>query len=309
MEEREIIILGSGVAGLSAAIYNARAELKPLVLTGMEDGGQIATTTEVENFPGFPDGIMGPQLVQQMKQQAEKFGAEVRFEQATGFAAEKDGTYRITTTGGEYKARAVIVATGASARWLGLPDEEKYKSRGVHTCATCDGAFYKGKELFIVGGGDAACEEADFLTKFATKVTMLLRSDTMRASVALQERVKENKRIRVEYNKSIAKYLGDSSGLTGVVVKDNKTGKIEERQIDGVFLAIGHVPNTGIFKGKLSVDELGYLVANQRTETSLPGVFAAGDVADHVFRQAITAAGTGAAAAIAAERYLASKRR
>ena len=305
MEERNIIILGSGVAGLAAAIYNARAELKPLILTGFQDGGQIGTTTEVENFPGFPEGIMGPELVQRMKQQAEKFGTEIRMERATSF--EKDGDdIIIKTDGNEYKTKALIIATGASARWLNLPDEDKYKSNGVHTCATCDGAFYKGKELIIVGGGDAACEEADFLTKFATKVTMLIRGDKMRASVPMQDRVEKNEKVVIEYNKSIAKYLGEN-GLSGVVVKDSKTGDEEERQIDGVFLAIGHVPNTQIFKGKLDMDELGYLIANQHTETNVPGVFAAGDVADHFFRQAITAAGTGAGAAIAAERYLASK--
>ena len=276
MEERNIIILGSGVAGLAAAIYNARAELKPLVLTGMQDGGQIGTTTEVENYPGFPDGIMGPELVGNMKKQAERFGAEVVMDEATEFSVNPDGSISLKTMIGEYKTSALIIATGASARWLGLEEEEKYKSRGVHTCATCDGAFYKEKEIFIVGGGDSACEEADFLTKFASKVIMLVRGDKMRASVPMQDRVAKNEKIFVEYNSSISKYLGDEKGLTGVVLK-NANGE-EERKIDGVFLAIGHIPNTAIFKGKLDMDSLGYLIANQKTETNVSGVFAAGDM-------------------------------
>lgn len=305
MEERNIIILGSGVAGLAAAIYNARAELKPLVLTGMADGGQIATTTMVENFPGFPEGIMGPELTVKMKAQAEKFGAEVRFENANSFETDNEGYHIIKTDSNEYKTTALIIATGATARWLGLPEEEQFKSRGVHTCATCDGAFYKDKEIVIVGGGDAACEEADFLTKFASKVTMFVRGDKMRASVPMIERVEKNPKVVIEYNTNIVKYLGDNTGLTGLIV--NAKGK-EERKVDGVFLAIGHTPNTKIFEGKLDMDEIKYLKANQKTETNVPGVFAAGDVADHVFRQAITAAGTGAAAAIIAERYIAEKK-
>ncbi|MBD3209739.1 thioredoxin-disulfide reductase [Candidatus Woesearchaeota archaeon] len=308
MKEREVIILGSGVAGLTAAIYNARAELKPLVLTGMEDGGQIATTTVVENWPGEPDGIQGPELVQRMKRQAEKFGAEVKTERATEFIPNKDGTYTIKTDSDAYRTDAAIVATGASARWLGLPDEEKYRSNGVHTCATCDGAFYKDKAVVVVGGGDAACEDAHFMTRFANKVTMLVRRDVMRASVAMRERMERDPKIEIKYNHGIGRYLGDEKGLNGVVLKNNKTGKETEMEVDGVFLAIGHVPNTKIFEGKLDMDEVKYLVANKETETNLPGVFAAGDVADHVFRQAVTAAGTGAAAAIKAERYLAEKK-
>lgn len=307
MEERNIIVLGSGVAGWSAAIYNARAELKPLVLTGMEDGGQIATTTEVENFPGFPEGIMGPELVNRMKEQAIKFGAEAKMDQAEELIINDDGTYTIKGMSEEYKTKALIIATGASARWLGLENEEKYKSNGVHTCATCDGAFYKEKEIMVVGGGDAACEEADFLTKFAKKVTMLVRKDEMRASIPMQERVEKNEKIEVKYNTIISKYLGEQ-GLNGVVLKDTNTGEEQETKIDGVFLAIGHVPNTKPFTGKIDMDELKYIVANQKTETNLPGIFAAGDVADHVFRQAITASGTGASAAIRAEKYLAEKK-
>ncbi|MFP4523952.1 MAG: thioredoxin-disulfide reductase [Candidatus Woesearchaeota archaeon] len=309
MEERNVIILGSGVAGMGAAIYNGRAELKPLVLTGMEDGGQIGTTTEVENYPGFPEGIQGPELVQRMKQQAEKFGAEVRYERATAFEPQDDGTYAVKTDTNEYKAPAVIVATGASARWLGLPDEEKYKSKGVHTCATCDGAFYKDKELAIVGGGDAACEEADFLTKFASKVTMLVRRDKMRASVPMKERVEENPKIEILYNHQIREYIGDEQqGLTGVKLLDNSKDEVKDFDVDGVFLAIGHVPNTAIFKGHLKMDEQGYLQADRLTKTNLEGVFAAGDVADKTFRQAATATGTGVAAAISAERYLAHRK-
>lgn len=308
-EERNVIILGAGVAGLTAAIYNARAELKPLVLTGMQDGGQIATTTMVENWPGAKDGIMGPELVENMKQQARKFGAEIRFEQATEFAKNEDGTYTIKTDTNEYKTHAVIIATGASARWLGLPDEEQYKSRGVHTCATCDGAFYKDKEIIIVGGGDSACEEAHFLTKFAKHVTMFVRGEKMRASVPMQERVQNNNKITIKYYSQISSYKGDDKGLNGIVVKNNQSGEEEEMDIDGVFLAIGHVPNTDVFKGMLEMDSLGYLIANKETETNLAGVFAAGDVADHVFRQAITASGSGCAAAIKAERYLADQGR
>jgi thioredoxin reductase (NADPH) len=308
MEEREIIILGSGVAGLAAAIYNARAELKPLVLTGVQDGGQIGTTTMVENFPGFPEGILGPELVQRMRKQAEKFGAEVRYEGATTVERLPDGSFTLTTEAETYHTKAIIVATGATARWLDLPDEERFRSNGVHTCATCDGAFYKGKTIFIVGGGDAACEEAHFLAKFATKVTMLVRGDSFRASLPMQERIKSDQRIHVRYNSEIVAYRGEASGLTGVRLRDTKTGKEADVPIDGVFLAIGHVPNTTIFKGMLEMDELGYLKVNQKTETNVPGIFAAGDVADRTFRQAITAAGTGAAASIAAERYLAARR-
>ena len=308
MEEREVIILGSGVAGWTAAIYNARAELKPLVLTGMQDGGQIGTTTEVENFPSYPDGIMGPELVNRMKQQAIKFGTEVKYERAIEFNQNDDCTYTIKTDSTEYKAQTVIIATGATARWLGLEDEEKYKSNGVHTCATCDGAFYKDKEIIVVGGGDAACEEAHFMTKFATKVIMLVRGEKMRASVIMKQRVEHDENIEIKYHTEIAKYVGDEKGLNGVILKNNQTGEETETKVDGVFLAIGHTPNTEIFKGKLDMDDIGYLVANKETETNMKGVFAAGDVADHVFRQAITAAGTGAAAAIKAERYLAEKK-
>ena len=307
MEEREVIILGAGVAGWAAAIYNARAELKPLILTGLQEGGQIGTTTMVDNYPGFPEGIMGPDLVNRMKEQAIKFGAEGKVDQAQELITNEDGTYTIKGMASEYKAKALIIATGASARWLGLENEEQYKSNGVHTCATCDGAFYKGKEIFIVGGGDAACEEADYLTKFASKVTMLVRGDKMRATVPMQERVERNEKIEVKYNTSITKYHGEK-GLDGVTLKDNKSGEEHEEKIDGVFLAIGHTPNTQAFKGKLEMDELGYLVADKHTKTNLPGVFAAGDVADHFFRQAATAAGTGVGAAIAAERYLAARK-
>lgn len=307
MEEREVIILGSGVAGLSAAIYNARAELKPLVLTGMADGGQIATTTDVENFPSYPEGIKGPELVARMKQQAEKFGAEVRFERCAEFKTLDNGTYLIKTDSNEYSTHAVIIATGASARWLGLPEEDKYKSRGVHTCATCDGAFYKNKEIIVVGGGDAAAEEATFLTKFASKVHLFVRGTDFRASVPMQERVKTNNNIEVHFNTEIESYKGDEKGLNGVVVKNTETGETKDWNIDGVFLAIGHIPNTDAFKDHLELDKIGYIIANPDTSTKLPGVFAAGDVADHVFRQAITAAGTGAAAAIMAERYVSHK--
>lgn len=307
MEERNVVILGSGVAGLTAAIYNARADLQPLVLTGMADGGQIATTTMVENWPGADEGIMGPDLVMKMKKQAEKFGAEVKFEQATAFTPLEDGTYVIKTDSNEYKAHAVIIATGASARWLNIESEKQFKSKGVHTCATCDGAFYRNKEIIVVGGGDSAAEESTFLTKFASKVTLLVRKDNMRASVPMQERVNKNEKIEVRYNTEIAEYLGDDSGLQSVKLKNNVSGEVNEMKIDGVFLAIGHVPNTKIFKGLLDTDEMGYLLVKNYVETKLPGVFAAGDVSDHQFRQAITASGSGCSAAILAERYLADK--
>ncbi len=308
MEERKIIILGSGVAGLTAAIYAARAELKPLILTGFEDGGQIATTTLVENFPGFPEGIMGPDLVANMKKQAEKFGAEVRMEQANEFIINDDGTYTIRTDFRDYKAEALIIATGASAKWLGLENESQFKSRGVHTCATCDAAFYKDKKVILVGGGDAACEEADFLTKYASKVIMLVRRNVMRASKPMRARVKNNEKIEIRYNSQIKEYLGSvEEGLTGVIIHDSEKNEDYEEKVDGVFLAIGHTPNTSIFEGKLELDEKKYLKADDLTRTNLPGVFAAGDVADHVFQQAITAAGKGAAAAIMAEKYLAEK--
>ncbi len=298
-----LIILGAGVSGWTAAIYAGRAELKPLVFTGIEEGGQLMLTTTVENFPGFSDGILGPTLMQEMKKQSEKFGAKVIQKEVTGFKKIKEG-YEITAGKEKYSAKAVIISTGASARWLGLPEEKKFQGRGLHTCATCDGFFYKDKEIFVVGGGDSACEEANFLTKFAKTVTIVHRRDELKASKIMQEKVKSNPKIKFLWNSEIVKLVGEAP-LKTVTIKNTKTEKTKDYKIDGVFLAIGHVPNVKIFEGIIKFDEYGFIKTDERRRTNLPGVFAAGDVQDHIYKQAITAAGTGCEAAIEAEKYLA----
>ena len=303
----KVVILGSGIAGLTAAIYTSRANLSPLVIGGPEEGGQLTLTTEVENFPGFPEGVMGPELVELCKKQAAKFGTKFLTGMVTKFESKKgkqiltlDGTKKIET-------ETLIIATGASARWLGIASEEKYKGRGVSTCATCDASFYRGKEVIVIGGGDSAMEESGFLTKFASKVTVVHRKDTFTASKIMQDRFLKNPKCTVIWNKEVAEVLGDGKKVNMVKLKDTKNNKLIEMKIDGVFLAIGHIPNTLPFKGILEMDAQGYLKVDGQLRTNLAGVYAAGDVQDRRYRQAVTAAGSGCAAAMEVEKYLAEK--
>lgn len=300
-----LLILGTGIAGCTAAIYAARANLSPLVISGPEEGGQLTLTTGVENFPGFPEGVQGPELVQLARKQAERFGAKFIVDIATSFEKISGGFQLTFSSGQKLQAKALIIATGASARWLGVPGEEQYKGRGVTTCATCDAFFFRGKEVIVIGGGDSAMEEATFLTKFATKVTVIHRKSELRASRIMQERAQQNKTISFLFDSAVEEILGDGKKVTSVKLKDVKTGASSAFKTDGVFLAIGHIPNTSLFAGKLALDEQGYLKADSRMRTNLPGVFAAGDVRDRLYRQAITAAGSGCSAAMEAEKWLA----
>jgi thioredoxin reductase (NADPH) len=309
MEKEKLIILGNGIAGLTAAVYAGRATLNPLVISGPESGGQLTMTTEVENFPGFPEGIQGPELVENTKKQAERFGARFKQEIATKFEKHEDN-YKITLSNGEeIITESLIIATGASARWLGIESEQKYKGRGIGTCATCDGFFYRGKEVIVIGGGDSAMEESNFLTKFANKVTIVHRRDEFRASKIMQEKTFKNPKIEVVWNSEIAEFLGDDKGITGVKLKNTETGEITDFKCDGVFLALGHIPNTKIFKELLELNELGYLKTDRDMNTALHGVFGAGDVQDTRFRQAVTAAGSGCMAAMQAEKYIEHKKK
>ncbi|GAT33374.1 thioredoxin reductase [Terrimicrobium sacchariphilum] len=301
-----LIIVGTGCAGLTAAIYASRANLSPLVLQGKLPGGQLTTTTLVENFPGFPEGVDGPDLIMRMQQQAEKFGARFQY----GFVEEYEhlGTHSRLKIDGEWvETRALIVASGASPRYLGIDREHELIGHGVTSCATCDGAFYRNVPVCVVGGGDSACEEATFLTRFASTVYLIHRRDTLRASKIMADRALANPKVKPVWNSAITEYITDESGeVTSVKLKDLVTGEISDLEVKCVFVAIGHEPNTAAFRGKLDTDENGYLIQVEGTRTNLPGVFAAGDVADHVYRQAITAAGQGCAAAIDAERWLAT---
>lgn len=307
MEQHECIIIGSGPAGYTAAIYASRADLKPVMYVGLQPGGQLTTTTEVDNFPGYPQGVDGNALMEDLKNQAERFGTDVRWGLVTkvDFSKEEGGWHTLTideTT--EVQARTVIISTGASAQYLGLPSEEKFMGFGVSACAVCDGFFYKGQEVVIVGGGDTAAEEATYLAKLCPKVTLLVRRDEMRASKAMQNRVLETSNIDVRWNTETVELIGGQS-VEGVKVRNTQTGVEEVIPAKGFFVAIGHKPNTDIFKGQLNMDATGYLqTLPDRTATGIPGVFAAGDVQDKVYRQAITAAGTGCMAALEAERYL-----
>ncbi len=301
---RKVIILGSGCAGSTAAIYTARANLSPLVLEGHEPGGQLTLTTEVENFPGFPGGVMGPELVDLMKRQAERFGAEYRTEKVVAVEFSKR-PFSVRTEENAYEADAVIIATGASARMLGLESERRLLGRGVSTCATCDGAFFREREIMVVGGGDTAVEEALFLTKFASRVTIVHRRDQLRASRILVDRAAKNGKIAWLWNTVISEILDEGKNeVTAVRTRNLATGNEETRRIDGIFIAIGHEPNTKIFEGRIELDKQGYVVVRDGSRTSVEGVFAAGDVHDHVYRQAVTAAGCGCRAAIDAERWL-----
>jgi len=318
----DVIILGSGPAGYTAAVYTSRAMLKTLVVAGIQEGGQLTTTTEVENFPGFPKGITGPQLMLDMKEQAQRFGAEVQasacqsvkrspFAKASG---DKQKTFIVTADGKEHEARSVIVATGASAMYLGLPSEKLFAGRGVSACATCDGFFFRGKDVVVVGGGDTAMEEATFLTKFATKVTIIHRSDKFRASAIMLARAKKDPKITFLTNKIVNEIVGDNS-VTGVRLKDVKTGEESTYQTGGVFLAIGHKPNTEFLKGTVDLDNKGYVPVHglmnpgdYHTATNVPGIFAAGDCADFQYRQAAVAAGMGCMAALDVQKWLESQR-
>ena len=306
--QNEVIVLGSGPAGLTAALYTARANLHPLVIEGAEAGGQLTLTTMVENYPGFPDGLLRPDLIRVMRQQAERFGA--RFMKGDATAVDLSvRPFTITVEEETLRARALIIATGASANLLGLPSERKLLGHGVSTCATCDGFFFKDQEVAVVGGGDSAIEEAIFLTKFATKVTVIHRRDKLRASKIMQERAFKNSKIKFLWNRKVEEILDPSKGkVTGILTRANGSGKAETLPCEGVFIAIGHSPNTKLFAGKLEMDDRGYIVTQRGTMTSVPGVFAAGDVQDHVYRQAVTAAGSGCAAAMDAERYLESQK-
>jgi thioredoxin reductase (NADPH) len=308
-ERVKTLILGSGPAGYTAAIYAARADLKPVMYTGMEPGGQLTTTTEVENFPGYPEGIDGPTMMVQLQQQAERFGTDVRIGMATAteFSDEPGGIHRVTIDNDKViEARTVIIATGASAKYLGLPSEQRLRGGGVSACAVCDGFFYKGQDVAIVGGGDTAAEEASYLANICNKVTMLIRKDYMRASKAMQHRVKNLPNIDIRFNTEVDEILGDQV-VEGLRMVNNQTGEKEEIAITGFFVAIGHKPNTDIFKGQLEMDPTGYIITRGKsTKTNKPGVFASGDVQDKEYRQAVTAAGTGCMAALDAERYLAS---
>jgi thioredoxin reductase (NADPH) len=301
---RNVIIIGSGCAGNTAAIYAARANLKPLVIVGHEPGGQLSITTEVENFPGFPEGVMGPQLVENMKQQAIKFGAEYLM----GKVEEADLSkrpFRLKIDEEWHECKTLIVASGASARWLGLPSEQKLIGHGVSSCATCDGFFYRGKKIMVIGGGDSAMEEANFLTRFGEEVTVVHRRDEFRASKIMIDRCKANPKIKFLLNTVVEEVLDIEKGyVTGARLKNVKTGEVWTQDVDGFFLAIGHIPNTKPFVGQLDLDPDGYIISHGGARTNIPGVFHAGDVEDRIYRQAITASGAGCKAAIEAERFL-----
>jgi len=303
---RNIIIIGSGPAGLTAAIYASRANLKPLVIEGHQPGGQLTITTEVENYPGFPDGIMGPQLMMDMKRQAERLGTEF----VMGYVTSADISKRpfviyVGEDDNRYEARALIIASGASAKLLDLESERKLMGKGVSACATCDGFFFKEQDVMVVGGGDTALEEAIFLTKFAGKVTVIHRRDMLRATKILQDKAFKNEKIDFIWDSVVEDILGVEEGkVTGIRLKNVKTSEIIEKGCEGIFIAIGHSPNTKLFNSQIELDDKGYIITRDGTKTSVPGVFAAGDAQDHVYKQAITAAGTGCMAAIDAERFL-----
>ena len=308
-EHKKVIILGSGPAGLTAAVYAARANLAPMLIHGPTPGGQLTTTTEVENYPGFPEGVLGPDLMQLMEKQAKRFGTEIVVDIVTE-ANIKNRPFELKTSGGKnFSCDVLIIATGANPRLLGLPSEKELMGYGVSTCATCDGAFFRNQEIAVIGGGDSACEEANFLTRFGSKVYLIHRRDELRASKIMADRVKNNPKIELVWNRIPTQILGSKKdGVKGLILKDTTGGPDQELACAAAFVAIGHVPNSQLFKGQLEADENGYLVPRPNsTATNVPGVFACGDVQDHVFRQAITAAGSGCMAAIEAERWLESQ--
>ncbi|HQR28864.1 MAG TPA: thioredoxin-disulfide reductase [Anaeromyxobacteraceae bacterium] len=306
-QHEKLVIVGSGPAGYTAALYAARANLTPLLFEGMQPGGQLTITTEVENYPGFAEGVMGPELMERMKGQAERFGTRLVPAEVTRVDLSRR-PFQLWTDSEAYTADAVIVATGASAKWLGIPSEKAYQGKGVSACATCDGFFFRGVDVAVVGGGDTAVEEATFLTKYATKVFLVHRRGELRASKVMQERARKNPKIEFVWNAAVDEVLGDGKAMTGLRLKSTKDGKTWELKAGGLFLAIGHEPNTKVFRGQLAMNDVGYLtVRAPSTYTSVEGVFAAGDVADPTYRQAVTAAGSGCAAAIDAERWLADQ--
>ena len=309
MQVLKTLIIGSGPAGYTAAIYAARADLEPVVYTGMEPGGQLTTTTEVDNFPGYPEGVDGPTMMIHLQKQAERFGTKVNngFISKVEFSKNRGGIHKaFTEDGTEINTKTIIISTGASAKYLGIASEQRLRGGGVSACAVCDGFFFKGQEVAIVGGGDTAAEEATYLAKICSKVTMLVRKNQMRASKAMQHRVLKTANIDLRYNSEIEEVLGDQV-VEGIRIKNNQTDAKEEISVSGLFIAIGHKPNTDLFRGQIEMDESGYLITkNKTTHTNIPGVFASGDVQDKEYRQAVTAAGTGCMAALDAERYLQS---
>lgn len=303
MSIENVVILGTGPAGLTAAIYCARANLNPLVIEGLQAGGQLTITSEVENFPGFPEGILGPELMDRFRKQAERFGARFVQGQVTEVQFKSNNPFILKADQAQFEARTVIISTGASANLLGLPNEWRLMGKGVSTCATCDGFFFRKQDVAVVGGGDSACEEAQFLTRFANKVTLIHRRDQLKASKIMQERVLKNPKIEVIWDTAVEDVLGEKE-VNGLRLRNLKTQATSELKVQGFFVAIGHSPNTKLFRGQLEMDESGYLKTYNGSKTNIPGIFAAGDVQDHVYRQAITAAGSGCMAAIDAERYL-----
>jgi thioredoxin reductase (NADPH) len=302
MSLENVIIIGSGPAGLTAAIYTARANLKPLVFTGNEIGGQVSITNEVENYPGFPEGLTGPELVEKFQKQAERFGTRIEYAEVTEVDFEAR-PFCVKTYDNEYQAKAIVIATGASPRKLGVPGEGEFTGRGVSYCATCDGFFFRDREIAVVGGGDSALEEGVFLTKFANRVRIIHRRDELRAGYTLQERARRNQKIEFVWDTVVTEINGNGA-VESVQVKNVKTGEASTLKVDGVFIYIGHYPNSHLFKDKLEMDEHGYLITDRNTRTSVPGVFAAGEIADPVFRQVVSSAGEGCKAAIQVERYL-----
>lgn len=303
----DCVIIGSGPSGFTAAIYAARADLKPELYTGLEPGGQLTTTTEVENFPGYPTGITGPEMMMDLQKQAERFDTKIHYEMITRaeFSNEVGGIHKVYAGNKEILARTVIISTGATAKYLGLDDEKKYAGGGVSACATCDGFFYKGKDVVVVGAGDTAAEEATYLSKLCNKVTMLVRKDVFRASKTMIHRVENTSNIEVKFNHELIGIEGENNLVERAIVINNQTQQVSTVSVDGIFIAIGHKPNTDVFAGQINLDENGYILTEKGTaKTNLPGVFAAGDVQDHIYRQAITAAGSGCMAAMDAEKYL-----